>query len=344
MKITAPEKLIAPIVIAVLVAALVLGALAFTLSRHEEAFRREELRNLLRSECRLFAERCGQELDVIRAELELKAASTMPDAESIRLAVAEEPFFTAGFLADRSGTLLHAGNGETWRRRYDELFTELVSAKAAAAPVPSVQNMLQETASPSQSEKLVEPVPKREQFQRITMNYNRDNFQLPSVRNESAFRSAELDCAPEIAASEPAGAIAEPGLLPRFATLTRGRSSGFIPYFAANRFVPLVWAESIHDPGRIVGFELESSLLWSRLIPANSFEVKTMLRPIFLKGKLVYDLPSLSDIIAYADEQMDSLWPEYQRLVNPEEMWVQRSAKVSALREKVLKEESLHFF
>ena len=268
MKITAPEKLIAPIVIAVLVAALALGALAFTLSRHEEAFRREELRNLLRSECRLFAERCGQELDVIRAELELKAASTMPDAESIRLAVAEEPFFTAGFLADRSGTLLHAGNGETWRRRYDELFTELVSAKAAAAPVPSVQNMLQETASPSQSEKLVEPVPKREQFQRITMNYNRDNFQLPSVRNESAFRSAELDCAPESAASEPAGAIAEPGLLPRFATLTRGRSSGFIPYFAANRFVPLVWAESIHDPGRIVGFELESSLLWSRLIPA----------------------------------------------------------------------------
>lgn len=98
------------------------------------------------------------------------------------------------------------------------------------------------------------------------------------------------------------------------------------------------------DPTQDLHLTSDKAPWRSRLIPANSFEVKTMLRPIFQKGKLVYDLPSLSDIIAYADEQMDSLWPEYQRLVNPEEMWVQRSAKVSALREKVLKEESLHFF
>ena len=122
MKITTPEKLIAPVVIAVLVAALALGALAFTLSRHEEAFRREELRNLLRSECRLFAERCGQELDVIRAKLELKAASTVSDAEAIPQTVAEEPLFAAGFLADRSVTLLYVESGETWRRRYGKLF------------------------------------------------------------------------------------------------------------------------------------------------------------------------------------------------------------------------------
>ena len=98
------------------------------------------------------------------------------------------------------------------------------------------------------------------------------------------------------------------------------------------------------DPTQDLHLTSDKAPWRSRMIPANSFEVKTMLQPIFLKGKLVYDLPSLSDIIAYADEQMDSFWPEYQRLVNPEEMWVQRSAKVSALREKVLKEESLHFF
>ena len=65
----------------------------------------------------------------------------------------------------------------------------------------------------------------------------------------------------------PVGA-AEPEQILRFATLTRGKSSGFIPYFAANRFVPLVWAESNHAPERIVGFELNSSILWARLIPA----------------------------------------------------------------------------
>ena len=48
--------------------------------------------------------------------------------------------------------------------------------------------------------------------------------------------------------------------------------------------------------------------------------------------------------MAYADQQIQTLWPEYLRLVNPEEMWVQRSTKLSALRDKVLKEESAHFF
>ncbi|MEI3000467.1 MAG: hypothetical protein V8T86_06140 [Victivallis sp.] len=58
-----------------------------------------------------------------------------------------------------------------------------------------------------------------------------------------------------------------PRLIPRFAALARGRRSGFIPYFADNRFAPLVWAESANPPGRLVGFELESVVLWSRLIP-----------------------------------------------------------------------------
>lgn len=66
--------------------------------------------------------------------------------------------------------------------------------------------------------------------------------------------------------------------------------------------------------------------------------------PIFQKGELVYQKPDLKEIMAYADQQIQTLWPEYLRLVNPEEMWVQRSAKLSALRDKVLKEESAHFF
>lgn len=82
----------------------------------------------------------------------------------------------------------------------------------------------------------------------------------------------------------------------------------------------------------------------SRIIPAGTFTVKKMLEPIFLGGKLVYEKPSLQDIMSYADEQIETLWPEYLRLVNPEQMWVQRSPKLSALRERILKEESAHFF
>ena len=82
----------------------------------------------------------------------------------------------------------------------------------------------------------------------------------------------------------------------------------------------------------------------SRVIPGGTFMVRKMLEPIFLKGKLVYQKPSLKEIMRYADEQMQTLWPEYLRLVNPEEIWVQRSTKLSTLREKILKEESANFF
>ena len=42
-----PETIIAPVIGIALLAALTLGGVAFALSRHEEAFRQEELRNLL---------------------------------------------------------------------------------------------------------------------------------------------------------------------------------------------------------------------------------------------------------------------------------------------------------
>lgn len=81
-----------------------------------------------------------------------------------------------------------------------------------------------------------------------------------------------------------------------------------------------------------------------RTIPAGTYRVQQMLIPIFKQGKLVYKKPNLKDIMTYADEQIQTLWPECLRLVNPEEMWVQRSSKLSALRDAVLKEESAHFF
>ena len=48
-------------------------------------------------------------------------------------------------------------------------------------------------------------------------------------------------------------------------------------------------------------------------------------------------------ITSFTKEQIDSLWPEYLRLVNPEEMWVQRSSKLNTLRNRILKEESAKF-
>ena len=80
-----------------------------------------------------------------------------------------------------------------------------------------------------------------------------------------------------------------------------------------------------------------------RVINGGSYDVKMMLKPIFKNGKVVYDQPTLPEICAYAQEQIDTLWPEYLRLVNPEEMWVQRSGKLSKLRTRILQQESAKF-
>ena len=61
-------------------------------------------------------------------------------------------------------------------------------------------------------------------------------------------------------------------------------------------------------------------------IPAGTYRVQQMLIPIFKQGKLVYKKPNLKDIMTYADEQIQTLWPEYLRLVNPEEMWSSAAA------------------
>ena len=112
-------------------AALALGVAAFRLARHEEEFRKEELRSLLKSECRLFAGRCRQALDAERRELAELAAGAVPSVAGIREAVGREPLFTAGFLARRDGTLLYPEPGSSWARRYGELFAGLVSARDA---------------------------------------------------------------------------------------------------------------------------------------------------------------------------------------------------------------------
>lgn len=80
-----------------------------------------------------------------------------------------------------------------------------------------------------------------------------------------------------------------------------------------------------------------------RIIPAGSYTVRTMLQPIFLQGELVYQQPTLAEIIDYANDEIDTLWLEYKRLVNPEMMWVQRSETLSKLRHEVLSAEAAHF-
>ncbi|TWT10383.1 nicotinate phosphoribosyltransferase [Streptococcus sp. sy004] len=51
----------------------------------------------------------------------------------------------------------------------------------------------------------------------------------------------------------------------------------------------------------------------------KDFDAVPLLVDIYDQGKLVYDLPNLTEIKAYAKKELDALWDEYKRVLNPQE-------------------------
>ena len=50
--------------------------------------------------------------------------------------------------------------------------------------------------------------------------------------------------------------------------------------------------------------------------------------PVFLKGKRVYTSPSVMQIREYCKKELDTLWDETRRLVNPHQVYVDLSQKL----------------
>ena len=51
----------------------------------------------------------------------------------------------------------------------------------------------------------------------------------------------------------------------------------------------------------------------------NNFDAVPLLVDIFQEGKLVYTLPTLKEIQNYARKELDKLWDEYKRILNPQD-------------------------
>ncbi|MFV0560639.1 MAG: nicotinate phosphoribosyltransferase [Enterococcus sp.] len=50
----------------------------------------------------------------------------------------------------------------------------------------------------------------------------------------------------------------------------------------------------------------------------RDFSARPVLQDIFIEGKRVYDLPALEEVKEYARQNLDSLWEEYKRDLNPQ--------------------------
>ena len=60
----------------------------------------------------------------------------------------------------------------------------------------------------------------------------------------------------------------------------------------------------------------------------NNFTAKELQKPIFVEGRLVYDMPSLEEIQQYCADQMETMWDEVKRFDNPHNYYVDLSQKL----------------
>jgi nicotinate phosphoribosyltransferase len=68
----------------------------------------------------------------------------------------------------------------------------------------------------------------------------------------------------------------------------------------------------------------------------DSYEMRELLVPVFIKGEQVYKVPALEQTVKYAQKGIDEFWEEYLRMHNPHIYKVDHSDGLYDLRKKLL--------
>ena len=93
--------------------------------------------------------------------------------------------------------------------------------------------------------------------------------------------------------------------------------------------------------------ESEDLLLFDPLEPwkktklkGNTYTLRLIMEKIFEKGQCCYTSPKVMDIRAYCQKELDTLWDETKRLVNPHEVYVDLSQRLYDIKIDLLEEVS----
>jgi nicotinate phosphoribosyltransferase len=76
---------------------------------------------------------------------------------------------------------------------------------------------------------------------------------------------------------------------------------------------------------------------WKKMkLHPGTFTLRELLIPIFKSGNCIYNFPEAMDIKKYCELEMESLWPENRRLINPQNVYVDLSKELFDLKDKLL--------
>lgn len=73
----------------------------------------------------------------------------------------------------------------------------------------------------------------------------------------------------------------------------------------------------------------------TRLTP-GTYTLREIMIPVFIKGSCVYETPKTMDIRSYCQQELDTLWDETRRLVNPHNVYVDLSKKLYDMKIELL--------
>jgi len=145
-----------------------------------------------------------------------------------------------------------------------------------------------------------------------------------------AVEEADGSVTPKIKISENVGKITTPHYKKLYRFIGNDTGKAIADYLC-------VHDEVVDDSQDIEIFDPEAT--WKRRVVYN-YTAKELQVPIFEKGKLVYDCPTLEEVRSYCLEQVDTLWDEVKRFDNPQTYYVDLSQKLWDIKYGLLKDNS----
>jgi len=144
----------------------------------------------------------------------------------------------------------------------------------------------------------------------------------------AATYSDEGQWVPKIKLSENSEKITNPGNKQIYRIIETDSGKVFADYIALED-------ETFSEKEDLVLFDPIDT--WKKsTLKGGSYEMRPLLVPIFLGGKLVYNCPSVEEIKAYCKKEQESLWEECRRLTNPHAVHVDLSDKLYEMKKGLL--------
>ena len=146
-------------------------------------------------------------------------------------------------------------------------------------------------------------------------------YKLTAVENEKG------EIIPKIKCSENVEKITIPHFKKVYRLYDRDNGKAIADYMT-------VYDETVNENEPLMLFDPYAT--WKTKNVCN-FEARELLVPVFLKGKRVYQSPTLKEIQSYCKQQVDTLWDEIKRFDNPQTYYVDLSQKLWDIQQELLR-------